>query len=705
VAARVAGIEIDRMSTLPAASGAAETDDRMVPVGSTGAVGRLPRSEASIPTVLGLVGVGLFCVWTMKDGGFAPEEWLPGALVMLGLLLAVLASEEARARLRDAPAAPSLLAGYVVWSYASIFWAQVRGDALDGANRTLLYFCVYVFFSALPLRDRGRVVLLSVWGFAVAVIGGVKLLEAAAATHPQGHFVLGRLASPITYSNANAAVFLMSSLPLLVLSSRRDVRPLLRVAAGAACAVLVDLAVLGQSRGSLVALPLAISLYLLVSRNVLRALPALAAVTLAVAFAVPRLLDVYTTVVDGGAYTSALTSACEWVGGSAVIAATGLAVVSAIDRRELVPERVCAALRRGILAVAVTVPVALAVGFLSFGHPAARISQAWDNFTANKKAAPEKIHIVSGVGTSRYDVWRIALLQFKAHPIGGVGADNYLVGYLQKRRTTETSRYPQSIELRTLSETGLVGAALFLGFLAIALRQAIAASRRRPGSTAALACLTGFGYWMFHASFDWLWEFPALAAPALALLGLAAGSLDRGVPGRRRPPRAGRVARLALPAGAAVLAAASAVVLAGTWIAVRQIDEATAVAATAPARSAALLRAAASLNPLSDAAALAEATIAANTGDRTRERRALHATLARNGSNWYAYLMLGIVAGQEGRPAAARANLARARQLSPLDPVVIYAQRRLNWGRPLTEQEIGAVFRLTTRTLRGAVQK
>jgi Flp pilus assembly protein TadD len=154
-----------------------------------------------------------------------------------------------------------------------------------------------------------------------------------------------------------------------------------------------------------------------------------------------------------------------------------------------------------------------------------------------------------------------------------------------------------------------------------------------------------------------------------------------------------------------VLAAASAVVLAGTWIAVRQIDEATAVAATAPARSAALLRAAASLNPLSDAAALAEATIAANTGDRTRERRALHAALARNGSNWYAYLMLGIVAGQEERPAAARANLARARQLSPLDPVVIYAQRRLNWGRPLTEQEIGAVFRLTTRTLRGAVQK
>jgi O-antigen ligase len=693
------------MSALPAASGAAATDDRIAPVGNTGAVGRLPRAASSIPTVLGLVAVGLFCVWTVKDGGFAPEQWLPGALVMLGLLLTLLASQQARASLRNAPAAPLLFAGYVVWSYASILWAQVHGDALDGANRTLLYFCVFVFFSVLPLRERGRVIVLSVWGFAIAVIGGVKLLEAAAATHPQGHFVLGRLASPITYSNANAAVFLMSSLPLLVLSSRRDAHPLLRIAAGTACAVLVDLAVLGQSRGSLVALPLGVLLYLVVSRNVLRALPELVAVTLAVAFAVPQLLDVYTTVVNGGDYTSALAGACEWVGVSAIVAAAGSAVVAVIDRGVLVSERVCATLRRAILAAAVTVLVALAVGFLAFGHPAARISRTWDNFTANNKAAPETIHIVSGVGTSRYDVWRIALLQFRAHPIGGVGADNYLVGYLQERRTTETSRYPQSIELRALSETGIVGAALFLGFLATALRRAIAASRRQPGPTAALACLAGAGYWMFHASFDWLWEFPALAAPALALLGLAAGSLARDVPECRPLPRVRRAAHLALPVGAAVLAAASATVLAGAWIAVRQIDEAAAVATTAPARSAALLRAAASLNPLSDAAALAEATIAANAGDRARERRALHDAVARNPSNWYAYLMLGIVAGQERRPADARANLARARHLSPLDPVVIYAQRRLSWGRPLTEQEIGAVFRLTTRTLRGVVQR
>jgi hypothetical protein len=67
--------------------------------------------------------------------------------------------------------------------------------------------------------------------------------------------------------------------------------------------------------------------------------------------------------------------------------------------------------------------------------------------------------------------------------------------------------------------------------------------------------------------------------------------------------------------------------------------------------------------------------------------------------------MLGIVDGQEHRPNAARANLAQARRLSPVDEVVIYAQRRLRWGTPLSEREIGRIFLLTTRTLRGVVQR
>jgi hypothetical protein len=666
----------------------------------------LAAAELSIMAGFALVGVGIFLVWTVNDGGFAPEQWLPGALALLALLLTSLASAEVRARLRAAPVAPLCLGLYVIWSYASIMWAQVRGDALDGANRTLLYFCVYVLFAGLPLGERGRVVVVSCWGFAIALIGGIELLLAAAAAGPHGHFVLGRFASPITYSNANAAVFLISFLALQVLASRRKAHLAPRIAAGAACAVLVDLAVLGQSRGSLVALPLALLLYLAVGRNFLRALPQLGVVGLAVAAALPHLLDVYSAVVNGRGYASALHSACAWVGVSALIAATGSGILAVIDRRVLVPERVCVPLRRAVLTAAAAALVATAVGFVVVGHPTARATQAWNDFRTNKKPPPQTIHIVSGVGTSRYDVWRIALRQFAAHPIGGVGADNYLVGYLKERRTSESSRYPESIELRALSETGIVGALLFFGFLGVALRRAVAAARREPVATAALACLVGSAYWIIHASVDWLWEFPALAAPALALLGLAGGAVASASRAERSPRRRpGRVARPALVTGTATLAAAAAAALAAPWVAVRQIDDAVAVAGTAPGRSSALLRSAARWNPLSDAPALTEAALAANAGDRVRERKALRAALSRNSSNWYAYLMLGIVAGQEHRRAAARANLERARSLSPSDNIVRFAQLRQRWGIPLTEREVGRLFLLTSRLLRGVVQR
>ena len=100
------------------------------------------------------------------------------------------------------------------------------------------------------------------------------------------------------------------------------------------------------------------------------------------------------------------------------------------------------------------------VGVIAAGHhPLGRAERAWHNFTTNKAAAPTRtLHFTSGFGTSRYDVWRIGVRQFLAHPLTGVGADNFIVGYLRDRRTRETSRYPESVELRTFSETGIVGA-------------------------------------------------------------------------------------------------------------------------------------------------------------------------------------------------------------------------------------------------------
>jgi predicted Zn-dependent protease len=111
------------------------------------------------------------------------------------------------------------------------------------------------------------------------------------------------------------------------------------------------------------------------------------------------------------------------------------------------------------------------------------------------------------------------------------------------------------------------------------------------------------------------------------------------------------------------------------------------------------------LNPFSERAALTEATVAANAGQHQREWQALQAARRRSPHDWYVYFLLGIVAGQQHRPALARSELARAHRLSPQDLVVVYAQRRLAIGRPLTEPEVAKILQEVTSTLRGVRQR
>jgi hypothetical protein len=419
---------------------------------------------------------------------------------------------------------------------------------------------------------------------------------------------------------------------------------------------------------------------------------------LAVAPAIPALLDVYSAVVAGEGRSAAVIRAATWIGGSAAVAAVGFAVLAVLDLRVRVPTRASTLLWRSIVGSSAVVLVAAAV-FVSAHHPLQHAEHAWRDFTTNKKAAPTTLHFASGLGTSRYDVWRIALRQFSAHPLTGVGSDNYIVGYLKQRRTHEVARYPESVELRALSETGIVGAALFFGFLGLSLWRAGRSARRSSAPRMALACFVGCGYWLFHSSIDWFWEIPALTGPALGFLAIA-GAPDH-VPLRRvRMAFPARVAAAGLSTAGVVAAAAA---LAVPWVAYSLIDEA--VARGPGPHSYSLLHTAGDLNPFSEQPAIAEATLAARAGDRARERRALFQALQRNRADWYGYFMLGIVAGREGQPELARSELARAHRLSPMDLVVVYAQRRLKIGEPLTERRISQIFRETTSTLRGVRQR
>ena len=146
---------------------------------------------------------------------------------------------------------------------------------------------------------------------------------------------------------------------------------------------------------------------------------------------------------------------------------------------------------------------------------------------------------MSGLGSNRYDFYRVALDEFLHHPLVGIGADNFQQQYLVHGRSEETPHYPHSVELRTLSQTGLIGALLALVGLGAAL---LAAARGLRGSdplgrAVVAAALAGFAYWVVHGSFDWFWEFAGLGAPAFALLGLACALAPRASDARPMPRR------------------------------------------------------------------------------------------------------------------------------------------------------------------------
>jgi hypothetical protein len=657
----------------------------------------------AIQLALALAAVGAFVVWAAHDGGYAPEQWLPGGLLSLGLLCASLTSPEVRLRLWERRA-PLLLFGlYVVWSFASIAWAQARGDALDGANRTLVYWLVFALFSGLALGRLGAAVVLS-WGAGVAVAGIVALAEAATATRPAGHFVLGRLAGPISYPDADAALFLSACLALLVLASRPHAPVALRAATGAAAVVLADLALACESRGSAIVFPLAVVAYLAVARGKLRAFAHVVVLAAAAAPAVPAILAVYSAVVGGGDWNAATAHAGVWIGVDAAFGAASFGLLAIADRTLQFPPARRERIGRALLGAAVVGSLAAIALAFALAHPVARVETAWHNFSTNHETSPETPHLAAGLGTSRYDVWRIALQQFAHHPLAGVGTDNYLVGYLKDRRTFAVSRYPESVELRALSETGIVGGILFFGFLLLAFRNVWRASRRARVPNVALACLVAGGYWVLHSSVDWFWEYPAVTGPALALIALGGAPRLLAAAGREMPePRERRrAARVPVTAAGVAAALAAAAILAVPWLAVSLTDGA--LAAGPGHRAWTMLRTAARLNPFSEQPALAEASLAESADQLARERRALERAVLRNPSDWYAHFMLGIVAGIDHRPAAARAELAQARRLSPKDNLVYYAQKRLQIRKPMSQRQVAYILNEMSSELRGVRQ-
>jgi tetratricopeptide (TPR) repeat protein len=595
----------------------------------------------------GVLAVALFAWWALADGGYAPGAWYPGALV----LLAALAGCVRPRMLRELPPAAQLalaaLAAFTAWSFCSIAWSDARGDAWDGANRTLLYLTVFALFAVVPWTVAEAAAGLGAFALATAGAGAWEIARAIAGGGASV-FVDGRLAGPVGYENASAALFLVAFWAALLVAAQRPTPRWARAIMLATAGLLLQLTVLAQSRGALVAGVLTLALALVLLPDRLPLVLSLLAVAAVAAASLPTLLRVYEAAPDEpelGPVAIALGLS------AALLFAAGLA----LERAERKAARTRVPLVRAVAAATVLVTAAGAALAVAAGTPA-------------------DSRFAAGLGSGRYDFWRVATLEFARHPVGGVGADNFAHDYVRERRRREEPLYPHSLALRAVAQLGAVGAALlalFVGAVAAAVHRLPRGDLDRR--TVAVAALVAGAVWLVHGSIDWLWAMPAVAAPAMGCLGLAAGL----------GPRAAEVrsgTSTAVVAAAAIIACVAALSLALPALSVREVEGAVRQWRTDPDAALRRLERARALNPLTDRPDLVAGALARPAGDHARARGAFLAALDRDERNWHAQVEVALLDLRDGRRAAALARLRRARQLNPREPVIGVAMQTAGRG-------------------------
>ncbi|MFI4991352.1 MAG: tetratricopeptide repeat protein [Solirubrobacterales bacterium] len=662
----------------------------------------LRESPATVPA---LGALALLIWWASDQAGYPLTRWAPGALIVLALLTIALFTIPLRLPSISLPLRVALicLGLYTALSYLSILWADVPGDAWEGANRMLLYLLVFALFSLWARSGAGAAILLGTWAVAMIALAVFVLLHVDGAAHPAQLFGEGRLKYPAGYENASAATWAMVVWPALLLAACGRLPWALRGLLGGGAVLLADLALLSQSRGSLYATVAMLILVFALLPVRLRTFLVLVPIAIGIGATTPTVLRVGDRLSNGGDVEGALHAAIAAVLAAAVLVGLAVAAASALERRRPFSERTASLLHRAIAASAIAVLVAaIAGGLVAAGDPIARVEHGWQTFkggyAANRGGGSR---LTGGLGSNRYDFYRVALDEFSAHPLVGIGVDNFQQQYLVHGRSGETPHYPHSVELRTLTETGVLGlvlAVLGLGAALLASSRAwfsAAARRADPlGAWVAMAALSGFAYWLVHGSVDWFWEFAGLGAPAFALLGLscslapARGSLsDTTTPGaegngaKRAFAGRARTLRVAMIAGFVAIALAACLSLAAPWLSELQVQSAARIWTTAPRKAYSTLEDAASLDPLSDEPYLVAGTIALRFGDLARADRDFSKALDRTPGDAYATLERGAIASSAGRHEEALRLLGRAVRLAPRDELAHEALALVRQGK------------------------
>ena len=643
----------------------------------------------------GVVALGLLvCVWSIwawQYGGWFGTALYPGTVVLAAGLALMALFAPRRIRLRGAPAvAMAGLLALGAWSALSALWSPAPDMAIEDAQRILTYamaFGLGIWLGALlGSRLHLAMVPLAVAGLFAGAIALGALLSGSEAAQLLHH---GTLQYPIGYRNANAAFFGIAAWPALCLATSRDLAwPLRGVALGTAT-MCVELAALGQSRASILALATGLAVYVALNRDRARAVVWLVLAMVPAVVIIPALTDLYQAAEalarhelareDFGPLIRAAGRAVALGAGLALLAGTFSAL---LERRFPLSPAVLRRANRIVGVGAIAIVVIGLIGFVSAtGDPVEWVGDRADEFLGQDSLSSEgSSRFGFNATTERDDLWRVALDDAKDAPLLGAGGGSFYFSYLRGRSADgiESARDAHSVEFEFLGELGVVGLGALLLTLAAVTVGALRSRRLGLPSAALSVCaLTAGSYWLTHASVDWFWPFPALTAPVIALLGSACAPAMV----TTRSTKRGR-GRWLIVAGALVLALS----VVAPYMSERYVNQSYEIWRSDPERAFDDLDRAASLNPLSEEPLLAEGAIARASGDRDRAIRAFERAAERRPAEWVShYFLAKLLAKQD--PARSRRELGIAARQNPLSARVKAARKRLGYASPGPEGE------------------
>lgn len=611
----------------------------------------------------------------LAGGGYnVSERHLAGLAVWLVVVALLVLGGASRARLaRPFYWAAGLIGGLSLLCAMSSLWSGSVELSVIEADRVLVYLGIFLAAFLIAQTDQRRQRFAEGLAIALALVALLGLASRLAPHVLEVGNSLGagpRLRYPLGYWNANGAMFGIG-VALLLWSSRQSAWNALRWLSVAVLPAVLLALYFTYSRGGLLALVVAGGCTIALSRDrlwllatlgvgVLGALPAVLAVqarrsladSIANQAAVDQGVTVLVILVGGIALALLLFAGLRWTerrGGQL----TGRAVELSRNPKLL----------RGIAATAavIAIGVAIAIG-----------GRAWDQFSSSDVQFPSnpEQHFSQLSGAGRHDFFRVAIDGFGEKPVLGSGAGTYQFAWDQHRSIPQPVHDAHSLYLEAFDELGAVGGLLVLALVALLLWTGFSAWRAAPHPqreryAALFAATLAFAV---VAGLDWFWEIAGLGAVFFCAAGvLAAARCAQLVPSSGETAQ-GEVPRFGLAVAGLAVAWIAAVALIGPLLVEREIDASQAAAAGGSFESAVNhADTARSIEPFAASPYVQLGLLAESQGDYALAAGRLRQAIDREDRNWQLYYLRSRVEEEGGDPAAARADLNRARRLNPLE--------------------------------------